>query len=100
MRGRTEVAREPLGQSAFVEIPGVEHVHESEIFHTLSPNPLFRLRFHPWYNQRVLLERERLAHRVVAAHGNDPVGTLHERCRVVHKVEDLESRASLGPTAA
>src|SRR5881396_2608837 len=74
----------------------MQHVDEAHVAQTLGTDPLLRLGLHPRHDQRVLLEREHLADRVIAAHGNDPVGTLDQRQRVGDELEHLAARMALG----
>src|SRR5207237_4019627 len=74
----------------------MQHVNQTEVAEALGADPLLGFGFYPRHDQGVFLKREGLTYRVVASHSDDPVGAIDQRCRVVHKVQDAELRASLG----
>src|SRR5437764_580596 len=90
-----EVARQPRGERAGAERVGVQHLNQAQIAQALGANPLLRLRRDPRHDERVLLERQDLAARVVAAHGDHPVGPLDQRDRLGHEVQDADVGALL-----
>src|SRR6266513_5714495 len=91
-----EIAGQPHSQRVRAQVVGMQHIDQPQILQALRANPLLGLGVHARHTEGVPLEREHFADGVVAAHGDDPVGSINERYQIGDEFEHITARVPLG----